>query len=58
MTELDRQVADYKRRADAGESISQADAVWLLNELIYERDHSGVGVPEGEHGDLPRRATE
>jgi pantothenate kinase-related protein Tda10 len=39
-SELDRQVADYKRRADAEalDNFTRADALWLLNELIYERD--------------------
>lgn len=38
MTELDRQIADYKAACDAGRHVSPSDAVWLLNELIYERD--------------------
>lgn len=40
--ELDRQVADYKRRCDAGETVSASDLRWLLNELVYERDHRGT----------------
>jgi hypothetical protein len=39
--ELDRQIDDYKRRADRGDYIRRDEAVWLLNELIYEREHAG-----------------
>jgi hypothetical protein len=42
MRELDRQVQEYKDRCDRGEQVSRADAIWLLNELIYERDQPSV----------------
>ena len=38
MTELDRQVKEYKSACDAGRAASHTDAIWLLNELIAERD--------------------
>lgn len=48
MTELDRQLADYKRKADRRElaDFSRADALWLLNELIYERDAAERPPPQ------------
>lgn len=38
MNELDRQIKEYKSACDAGRATSHTDAIWLLNELIAERD--------------------
>ena len=38
MNELTRQINEYKRACDEGREVSKSDVVWLLNELIAERD--------------------
>lgn len=51
--ELDRLVADYKHIADNDGEHRISDLVWLINEMIYEREHPAAKEPNPEPVSTP-----